>query len=285
MPGISASRDRPPVVVWSDAMWQDMTGLRAAFGGLGFVIWLPAGHHLASPLRGRFMFSAREVGLGDLPFLDSNHHLIGQAELLAAAAVYTSVPEAFRGQDVIHFIDNSGALYGLTKGRSSVPDCERIIRSFHVLNMSLRANVWFNYVATKANVADPPSRLAIGEMADVLRSFEPSFDLVRDRVRRPRHPGLPARHVRHVGGGRPAAAWARRSAVLSPVARRPPWQRSPLILLHPPPSSSILFSGCTADEWVCGVLPLRRPTFLGSDIALLPHQRDRWRERIPCIYS
>ena len=34
--------------------------------------------------------------------------------------------------------------------------------------MSLRANVWFNYVATKANVADLPSRAAISEMMETL---------------------------------------------------------------------------------------------------------------------
>jgi hypothetical protein len=52
-----------------------------------------------------------------------------------------------------------------------------IIRAFHVTNLVLRANLWFNYVASKANVADLPSRMALGEMAECLRAVEPAFKL------------------------------------------------------------------------------------------------------------
>ena len=83
---------------------------------------------------------------------------------------------------VIHYIDNSSALYGMTKGYSSVPDSLAIIRAFHAANLALRANVWFNYVATKANVADLPSRGALDEMAVCLRKVLPSFSLLDDSV-------------------------------------------------------------------------------------------------------
>ena len=53
----------------------------------------------------------------------------------------------------------------------------RVIRSFHIGNIIGQANVWFNYVASKANVADLPSRDALHEMADILRAHEPGFDL------------------------------------------------------------------------------------------------------------
>ena len=68
-----------------------------------------------------------------------------------------------------------------------MPDCDAIIRAFHVANLVTRANVWFNYVATKANIADLPSRAsqspaALVEMAECLRAFVPTFSLERDVV-------------------------------------------------------------------------------------------------------
>ena len=83
----------------------------------------------------------------------------------------TSPPELFHEREVLHFIDNTSALYGLAKGYSSQPDSSAIIRAFHVANIRLRANVWFNYVATKANVADLPSRGALDLLFSCLSSF------------------------------------------------------------------------------------------------------------------
>ena len=71
---------------------------------------------------------------------------------------------------------------GMTKGYSRVPDSLAIIRAFHAANLALQANVWFNYVATKANVADLPSRGALDEMAACLRTILPSFSLLNDSV-------------------------------------------------------------------------------------------------------
>ena len=174
---------RRSVVVWSDAMWNDADpGGKPALGGLGFVVWFPPGHPLGGA-GGRFSYSSRWVGVPDLTFLDREHSLIGQLELLAAAAVYVSYPPGtFDGWDVLHFVDNSSALYGLVKGYSSRPDSLAIIRAFHAANLAIRANVWFNYVASKANVADLPSRGDLALMADVLRHVSPSFSLDADGV-------------------------------------------------------------------------------------------------------
>ena len=53
---------------------------------------LPPGHPLGGA-DGRFSYASRWVGLGDLAFLDRVHSLIGQLELVAAAAVYVSYPQ------------------------------------------------------------------------------------------------------------------------------------------------------------------------------------------------
>ena len=57
------------------------------------------------------------------------------------------------------------------------PDSLAIIRAFHVLDMMLKVNVWFNYVASKANIADLPSRDAIEEMAEAIRSVQEDFSV------------------------------------------------------------------------------------------------------------
>ena len=41
---------------------------------------------------------------------------MGQLEVLAAVAAYTSRPEQLWERDVIHFIDNIGAIFGIAKG-------------------------------------------------------------------------------------------------------------------------------------------------------------------------
>ena len=83
---------------------------------------------------------------------------MGQLEVLAAVAAYTSRPEQLKGRDVIHFIDNTGAIFGIAKGYSADLDSARLISVFHTLNAALGANVWFEYVASAANIADLPSR-------------------------------------------------------------------------------------------------------------------------------
>ena len=57
-----------------------------------------------------------------------------------------------------------------------------IIRAFHAANLAMQANVWFNYVASKANVADLPSRGDLDLMAEVLLQASPSFSLSDDVV-------------------------------------------------------------------------------------------------------
>lgn len=46
----------------------------------------------------------------------------------------------------MHFIDNSSALVGLAKGYSSDVDSARLVSAFHVMNATVRSNVWFEYV-------------------------------------------------------------------------------------------------------------------------------------------
>ena len=71
---------------------------------------------------------------------------------------YLSLPDLFRGADVLHWIDNTSAGATLIHGYSGKPDSARIANIFHMLNCGLRARIYFEYVESKANVADLPSR-------------------------------------------------------------------------------------------------------------------------------
>ena len=53
------------------------------------------------------------------------------------------------GRDVIHFIDNYGALAGLTKGYSGDRDSARLVHAFYAINNRLEANVWFAYASRR----------------------------------------------------------------------------------------------------------------------------------------
>ena len=58
----------------------------------------------------------------------------------------------------------------------------RLLTNVNKHGLGVKADVLFNYVASKANVADLPSRWALGEMQDILRSFSPSFSISVDVV-------------------------------------------------------------------------------------------------------
>jgi hypothetical protein len=89
---------------------------------------------------------------------DAREQYVGQLEVLAAVAAYTSRPEQFRDRDVIHYIDNTGAMNGVTKGYSRDDDSARLIHVCHAMISAISANVWFEYVGSGANIADHPSR-------------------------------------------------------------------------------------------------------------------------------
>ena len=78
--------------------------------------------------------------------------------LLAAVAAYTTFPELLRHRRVIHWIDNTSALAALIKGYSRAPDSAKVVHAFHALNVGLESDVWFEYVASAANISDLPTR-------------------------------------------------------------------------------------------------------------------------------
>lgn len=118
---------------------------------LGVVIW--------DPREREFIVQERDIPLEllELAFGDRETY-IGQAEELAAATVYWTHPEIFRDTCPIHFIDNQGTLGILTRGASHHAPMGRLAHRVAAQLFRLRARVWFEYVASHANIADLPSR-------------------------------------------------------------------------------------------------------------------------------
>ena len=148
------------VQVWTDAMWEPTQREPAR---VAFVVRFPAEDAAG---RARWVFGACNTPEVLMRRFVRRKNYIGQLELLAAVSVYYSVPE-LRGRRVLHWIDNTGVISALTKGYSRAPDSVRILHVFKAFCLGLGVSVWFQWVPSKANVADLPSR---GEF-ELLRRF------------------------------------------------------------------------------------------------------------------
>ena len=129
---------------------------------LGFVVY--------SPLTGSFLHSSFVVPPALLALLFSPHEqYVGVLENLAAAAVGFTVPCVLRDRLVLHFVDNQGALANLVSGSSRDVDSKRIVLASALHLSSLACRVWYEWVASAANIGDKPSRLEF-DFVHVLRS-------------------------------------------------------------------------------------------------------------------
>ena len=159
---------RLPVTIYTNAMYAATAKIPAR---IGIVIYDPedpetkrwvasspggsTGYWVCSPT---WRHSSLIISPELLSQFDAREQYVGQLEVLAAVAAYTSRPEQFRDRDVIHYIDNTGAMNGVTKGYSRDDDSARLIHVCHAMISAISANVWFEYVGSGANIADHPSR-------------------------------------------------------------------------------------------------------------------------------
>ena len=97
---------------------------------------------------------------------------IAELETIAAIAVYTTYPMLIRGRKVNHFIDNTVALSALVHGYSGKRDLAKAVNVFYLQMMGLRCSVYFDYVPSKANIADLPSRNMFVELESELSGIQ-----------------------------------------------------------------------------------------------------------------
>jgi hypothetical protein len=141
-----------PVLVYTDASfhWVLDRGHEMPHAVLGF--------YVIDPVTGVEIY-----GGGTLPvefyayFSKDLRTYITQAELLVAVAIYYTCAPLLRRR-VVHFIDNTGALSALVHGYASKADCARMVNVYHVQAAALGAQFWGEWVPSKANPGDIPTR-------------------------------------------------------------------------------------------------------------------------------
>jgi hypothetical protein len=143
------------VVIFTDAEGKKRSGRKLPTGHLGFTV--------IHPEHGK-VYATAPVPVRWVRLFDSikeRETYIGQFELAAAITPFLSLPaEWFKDRPIELWIDNSGAIGGLIKGYSGVPDCAKIVNMFHFTMAKLGvASLWIDYVPSESNPADIPSRL------------------------------------------------------------------------------------------------------------------------------
>ena len=144
-------KQRKPVILYTDAMYETSTGEAR----IGVAIYDP---EAADEGRPPWKHISATVPAWVFRCWRVRQQYIGPLETIAPLIALLSAPESFRGRDVVLFIDNTGALFGLGKGDCREADSARIIHLFHAACLALRVRVWVEHVATGANLADMPSR-------------------------------------------------------------------------------------------------------------------------------
>ena len=140
----------PKVVVYSDAS-ED-----SKYCGIGFVVLVylgpgqsPAGVFFGSDVCPAWILQR---------MYNVASRAICQLEILAAIVVHLSCPQILRNVTKLHFIDNTAAMSALVHGYSSKVDMARLSNIYHLLTFESRSFSWFEWVPSKANLADAPSR-------------------------------------------------------------------------------------------------------------------------------
>ena len=151
----------PPLLVYTDASFSLRKKRRSAEcslphaqlrGALGAVVYDPVDHTVR--------YAAAEPPWSVLlsSWRSDRKTYIAELETLAAVAVYSTYPTLFAGRKVNHFVDNTVALSALVHGYSGKPDLAKPVNIFYLQTVALRTSVYFEYVPSKANIADLPSR-------------------------------------------------------------------------------------------------------------------------------
>ena len=80
-------------------------------------------------------------------------------EAIAVLSLYITYPRHLAGRRVLHFVDNTVALSALVHGYVGKEDLAGIVNAYHAIVTGLRAWPYLEYVPSKANIADLPSRM------------------------------------------------------------------------------------------------------------------------------
>jgi len=143
------------------------------------VAWGPAlGVVFADPETGVKIFAAARCPEWVYGKFDNKNRsmVIDQLEAYAAPPVcgLLTAAEVAQGRQMMFAIDNTSCLCSLVKGYSRVPDLRLMAGMCHALIGNLNMEVFFDWVASKDNPADLPSRCEADDCQLLLdEGFEP----------------------------------------------------------------------------------------------------------------
>jgi hypothetical protein len=106
--------------------------------------------------------------------------------------VYLTLPTVRTAERrIFHYVDNTSAVMSLFKGYSKQSDSSRLVHIFAILQAHLRFDVWWEYVPSKANIGDMPSRLDWALLRDLGARWIPAAVLTADQYFAPLASWLP----------------------------------------------------------------------------------------------
>ena len=159
-------RDQRPVVILTDASWEQDTKFVKGDGEMGYIVAFPATDAGGEP---EIVYASAHPSEELVAFskaLKAKKQLVGYLETVALACPYfdPAIAPRLQGRDVIHFGDNKGANGAVVKGSSKAPDMARVISNLRRKWLDLGVSPWVHYVNTKMNWADDPSRGAFDSL-------------------------------------------------------------------------------------------------------------------------
>ena len=173
-----------PLYIWSDAMWEPLStggsdrasAIDAETGEVFYIARAAVAFVCYDPVGNVWYESSKSIGLKTIKLMvPGKKTYIGQLEMLAEMFVLESLPaEVLVGRSAMFWIDNLSAKYGLQKAYAKVEDSGRILNAFKIKRAALNLRCWFEYVPSKQNVADLPSRGDFAGMREVIDAVSAS---------------------------------------------------------------------------------------------------------------
>ena len=109
---------------------------------------------------------------------DRDYHYIALVEQAAVVLGVCEFAQEWAGRDVVWFIDNLATLAGLAKGHNHNAELDNANAFIHVMLAHMKTRCWWEYISSKANWADGPSR----EMEGCEWLREENFEVWRGEV-------------------------------------------------------------------------------------------------------
>lgn len=102
-------------------------------------------------------------------WLDQGSQKIAQLEMLMIVHALVKRASEFRGRRAFWFMDNVASLMCLIRGRSDAEDLEKISRFIHIALFACETILFWEYIPSKSNWADPISRRGQRSLAHCAR--------------------------------------------------------------------------------------------------------------------